>query len=169
MSPIPDGLTLLTNYRVEEFIALTPLGDLYRATDIRSNKLLALTLLPKTVSENAERLKAIENESAKLRGISHPHLASYHGLFQTPTEAFLLEDWVDGPSLRDVLKRAPLGVNEALIHVKALCRALEALHKQNYLHLHLAPELIRINQRGETVATYNPMRMVKGRDAHAAN
>ncbi len=165
MSPIPTGLTLLTNYRVEEFIALTPLGDLYRATDVRSNKLLALTLLPKTVSENTETLKAIENESARLKSISHPNLASYHGLFQTPTEAFLLEYWVDGPSLRDVLKRAPLGVNEALIHVKALCRALEALHKQNYLHLHLAPELIRINQRGETVLGGIGMAQIIGKKA----
>jgi Tol biopolymer transport system component len=149
MSPLHPGQTFLNQYHVEEFIALTPLGELYRATDTRSNKALALTLLPKTIYESAEALKSLDAESAKLRGISHPNLASYLGLYQTPTLAFLLEEWIDGPSLNDVLDKAPLTVHEILIYTKALCSALEALHKQNYLHLNLAPELIRVNNQGE--------------------
>ncbi|MBI5961839.1 MAG: serine/threonine protein kinase, partial [Chloroflexi bacterium] len=158
-----SGQTLLTHYRIEEFIALTPLGDLYRATDTQSNKLLALTLLPKIISENAELLKEIE--SARLRNISHPNIAPYLGLFQTPTDAFLLEDWVDGPSLREVLSRTPISVSEALIYIKAICNALEALHRQNLLHLHLAPELIHINQRGEIILGGIGMAQPAGRQA----
>ncbi len=144
-----SGQTFLNQYHVEEFIALTPLGELYRATDTRNNKSLALTLLPKTIAENAEALKSLEADSVKLRGISHPNIVPYLGLYQTPTLAFLLEEWIDGPSLNDALGKEPLNVNEALVYVKAVCSALEALHKQNYLHLNLAPELIRINKRGE--------------------
>jgi len=143
------GQTLLNQYHVEEFAALTPLGELYRATDTRSNKPLALTLLPKTISENAEALKGIDAEFAKLRGISNSNLVPYLGLHQTPTLAFLLEEWIDGPSLNEVLDKAPLTVNEILIYTKAICSALEALHKHNYLHLSLAPELIHINDQGE--------------------
>ena len=146
---LTSGQTLLNQYRIEEFIALTPPGELYRATDSRNNKSLALTLLPKTISDNAEALKELEAESNKLRAISHPNIVPYLGLYQTPTLAFLLEEWIDGPSLRDVLNAAPISVNESLIYAKAICSALEALHKQNYLHLNLAPELIHINKRGE--------------------
>ncbi|MBI5353683.1 MAG: serine/threonine-protein kinase [Chloroflexi bacterium] len=143
------GQTLLNQYHIEEFITHVPLGELYRATDIRSNKSLALTLLPKAISENAEILKSLETESAKLRAISHPNIAAYLGLFQTPTLAFLLEDWIDGPSLTEILnKREPLTINEALIYVKAICSALETLHKHNYLHLNLAPELIHVDKLG---------------------
>ncbi len=144
-----SGQTFLNQYHVEEFIALTPLGELYRATDTRNNKSLALTLLPKTISESAEVLKSLETEFVKLRGISHSNIVSYLGLYQTPTLAFLLEEWIDGPSLNDVLNKGPLTVNEALVYVKAICSALETLHKQNYLHLNLAPELIHVNKRGE--------------------
>ena len=149
MPSLLSGQTFLNQYHVEEFVALTPLGELYRATDTRTNKPLALTLLPKTVYESAEALKSLDAQSAKLRGISHPNLAPYLGLYQTPTLAFLLEEWVDGPSLNEVLGKAPLTVNELLIYIKAICSALEALHRQNYLHLNLAPELIRINKQGE--------------------
>ncbi len=149
MPSLLSGQTFLNQYHVEEFVALTPLGELYRATDTRTNKPLALTLLPKTVYESAEALKSLDAQSAKLRGISHPNLAPYLGLYQTPTLAFLLEEWIDGPSLNEVLGKAPLTVNELLIYIKAICSALEALHRQNYLHLNLAPELIRVNKQGE--------------------
>ena len=149
MPLLSSGQTLLNQYLIEEFITLAPAGELYRATDSRNNKPLALTLLPKTISDSAEALKELEVESNKLRAISQPNIVSYLGLYQTPTLAFLLEDWIDGPSLRDVLHAAPISVDESLVYAKAICGALEALHKQNYLHLNLAPELIHINKRGD--------------------
>jgi serine/threonine protein kinase len=144
-----SGQTFLNQYHVEEFVALTPLGELYRATDTRTNKPLALTLLPKAVYESAEALKSLDAESARLRGISHPNLVPYLGLYQTPTLAFLLEEWIDGPSLNEILGKAPLTINEILIYIKAICSALETLHRQKYLHLNLAPELIHINNQGQ--------------------
>ena len=149
MPSLMPGQTFLNQYHVEEFVMLTPLGELYRATDTRTNKSLALTLLPKTVYESAEALKSLDAQSARLRGISHPNLVPYLGLYQTPTLAFLLEEWIDGPSLNELLRNAPLTVNELLIYIKAICSALEALHKQFYLHLNLAPELIHVNKQGE--------------------
>jgi serine/threonine protein kinase len=149
MPSLLSGQTFLNQYRVEEFVALTPLGEHYRATDTRTNKPLALILLPKTVYESAEALKTLDAQSARLRSISNPNIAPYLGLYQTPTLAFLLEEWIDGPSLNEVIGKAPLKVNELLIYIKALCSALETLHKQNYLHLNLAPELIHVNKQGE--------------------
>lgn len=143
------GKTLLNQYHVEEFITRTPLGELYRAVDERTHKSLALTLLPKSISDQAEAFKDLEANSKKLQGISHPNLTKFLGIFQTPTLAFLLEEWVDGPSLQTILAHAPLSVEETLIYTKSLCLALDALHKQNFLHLNLAPELIRINKQGE--------------------
>ena len=90
--PSLSGQTFLNQYHVEEFIVLTPLGELYRATDTRNNKPLAFTLLPKTISENTEILKSLEADSVKLRSISHPNLVPYLGLYQTPTLAFMLEE-----------------------------------------------------------------------------
>ncbi len=149
-SPI-TGKTLLNQYHVEEFITLTPLGELYRATDERSGRSLALTLLAKTISDNAEAVKDLESDASKLQSLSHQNLTKYLGVYQTPTLAFLLEEWVDGPSLREVLEKTPVSLSEALTYAKAICNALDALHKQNYLYLNLAPELIHINQRGEII------------------
>ena len=149
MPSLSSGQTLLNQYQIEKYITLTPLGELYRATDTRSNKSLALTLLPKTISENAEKLKHLEAETARLRGISHPNIVPFLGLYQTPTTNFLLEEWINGPLLVEILAKKTLSAAEALVYTKAICAALEALHKQNYLHLNLVPEFIHINKRGE--------------------
>lgn len=143
------GKTLLNRYHIEEFITRTPLGDQHRATDERSHKAVALTILPKHIAESAEAIKELDAKSRKLQEISHPNLTKHLGVYQTPTHAFLLEEWADGPSLKHILEKAPVSADEALVYAKAICGALDALHKKNFLHLHLAPELIRINQRGE--------------------
>jgi len=143
--------TLQNQYRIEEFIALTPLGELYRAVDERSNKFFALTVLPKSVTKNSDALKELEAKSVRLQGISHPNLNKYLGLQKTPDHVFMVEEWVDGPSLKTVRERGRLKAEETLFIAKSICGGLEALHKQNLLHLHLAPELIRINKRGEVI------------------
>ena len=149
MPPVLLGKTLLNQYHVEEFIGNTPHGELYRVTDERSGKPLALTLLSKSVTENGEIIKELEAKSGKLQSIRHKNINRYLGLFQTPTFAFQLEEWVDGPSLKDVLSKSPLSAEETLVYARSVCGALEALHQQGFLHLNLAPEFIRINQRGE--------------------
>ena len=153
MPPTLVGQTLLSQYRVDEFIALTPIGELYRAWDMWHNLYLGLTILPKEIADNTEALKELEAKSSALRKINHPNLVSYLGLYQTANDAFLLESWIDGPSLRDVFAQAPLDINEIIIYTKALCNALEHLHKQGLIHLALAPEIVRINHRGEIFLT----------------
>ncbi|MBL8099839.1 MAG: protein kinase, partial [Anaerolineales bacterium] len=149
MPPSITGKTLLNQYRVEELITSTPLGELHRAVDERTNQSFALTLLPKEISDDIEAIKELEAKSKKLQSIQHPNLAKYFGLYQTPTLAFFLEEWIDGPSLKNIVEQNILSEEEAIIYTKSLCNGLEALHKQNFLHLNLALELIKINQRGE--------------------
>lgn len=143
--------TLLNQYRIEEFITLTPFGDLYHAIDERNGKSVALTILSKSIASDPETLKELEVNTARLQNLHHPNLNKHLGLHKTPDQAFLLEEWVDGPSLKDLRGKGRLGANEILFIAKSVCAGLEALHKQHLLHLHLAPELIRINKRGEVI------------------
>jgi Tol biopolymer transport system component len=143
--------SLLHPYRIEEFITLTPLGELYRVLDERKGRYYALTLLPQALTADIESFKELESNSGRLQAIPHPNLNKFLGLFHTPEAAFLLEDWVDGPSLKTLHEHSRLSAEEALVYAKVVSDGLDALHKQNFLHLHLAPELIRINQRGEII------------------
>ncbi|MCZ2127332.1 MAG: protein kinase [Anaerolineales bacterium] len=143
--------TVLNRFHIEAFDAVTPLGEQYRALDERGGKYVALTVLPKSVFNNAEALKQIGFYALQTQNVSHPNVNKSLGLHKTPDFAFLLEDWIDGPSLKDVRAKGRLGAREALCVVRAVCGALEALHQKNFLHLHLAPEYVRINRNGEVI------------------
>lgn len=142
--------TLLGTYRVEAFIAKTPLGEFYKALDTKQERYLGLLALPAEAANDPEVVKQFDAASFPLQKLRHPNLTPYLGLYRTADVTFLLEEWVDGPSLRDVLRAAPsLSVEETLCYARAIATSLDLLHAQGWVHLALAPELIRINRRGE--------------------
>lgn len=143
--------TLLNRFRIEAFDALTPLGEQYRALDEHGGRYVALILLPKSVFNNAEALKQLSANALQSQNLNHPNLNKSFGLQKTPDLAFLLENWADGPSLKDIRAQGRIGAREALFVAQSVCGALEALHQKKLIHLHLAPEFVRVNQRGEIV------------------
>lgn len=143
------GKTILNQYQIEEFIAITPVGEHYRAVDLHTGRFAGFTLLPKAISDHADAFKEIDSNAKKLLSLSYPTLKRTLGVYQTPTLAIVLEEWVDGPTLRQILAAAPLPLKEVLIIAKGLCSSLEVLHKTSVLHLHLAPELITLDKGGK--------------------
>lgn len=151
MPPTLSIKSTINQYRIEEFAGNTPLGELYRATDERSNRFFAITLLPKLIAEDSETVKELEANTVRLQSISHPNINKYLGIQKSPAFSFFAEEWVDGPSLKDIRSRGKLKSEEVLFIARSVSNGLEALHKQNLFHFHLSPELIRINKRGEVI------------------
>ncbi len=143
--------TLLGQYRVDAFLGLTPLGETYRAWDFRLNRRLAITILPAELT-SPEALKALETRLPALQKINGPALTPFHGLHQSGLTAFITEDFIDGPTLRDVLNSQPgqsFSLSETITYAKAISAALDAIHKAGFVHLSLAPEQIRIGKDGK--------------------
>lgn len=148
MSPGLLAQTLLNQYRVDAFIALTPSGDYYRVWDTWHNKPYGMIVLSKEIADDPEALKHLETDSNSLRNLSFPNLIPSLGFYQTQNLAFFIEEWVDGPSLRAVLTQGRLEITETFVYAKSLCTALAGLHKKGLLHLNIAPEVIRLDARG---------------------
>jgi TolB protein len=151
MSKPRIGQTLIGQYRVEARAAPTPLGDLYRAVDVRTQKYFALIVLPEAWDAQPELIKKLIAGSLPLQRINHPNLIPFLGIHQTAEFTFILEEWIDGPSLRDVLESQPgkpLGVSEAITYAKALSEALEHLRANGFAHLDLSPDFIHIDPQG---------------------
>jgi TolB protein len=142
---------LLNQYRVDEYIGQTPQGECYRATDLYRDRPLSLTLLARSSANDPDLMRALTAAAPKIQSIKHPNLGTFLGLYRTPTLAFLLEAWVDGPSMKEVLQKAPASVGEALTYAMALGSALEALHTRGLLHTNLSAELIRISRMGDII------------------
>ncbi len=129
--------TLLGQYRLEAFISATPQGEFYRATDLKNAQRLGVTALT-------------NSSGTALPKISHPAFLPALAILETPEATLLLEPWVDGPSLRYLLETypgVPFSLPETLAYAKAISAALQALHKQGYLHNGLCPERVHLNKQ----------------------
>ena len=143
--------TLFGRYRAEAFAASTPQGELYRAWDLHGSRHIGLTLLPPEAVANPEAFKQLDVRVIPLKKIRHAGLLPFYGLAQDEKNTCLLEGWVDGPSLRDVLLSRPgqpFSVTETLAYAKAISATLDFLHLQGYVHAGVCPERVHIDREG---------------------
>src|SRR5512136_1792106 len=121
------GQTLLQQYRVEDFIASGGMGTVYRVFDLKRNAKLAMKVLHAELAEDESIFKRFEREATALKKLAHPNIVPFYGLFQTDEFAFLLEQYLDGPTFKTVLQKRggkPLDLEQVLIFLNAVSAAL---------------------------------------------
>jgi serine/threonine-protein kinase len=113
------------------------MGAVYRATDTKLERDVALKILPDVFASDPERLAAL----------NHPSIAQIYGI---ESNALVME-LVDGEDLAAIIARGPLPVADALPLAKQIAEALEAAHEQGIIHRDLKPaNIILKGARGPT-------------------
>ncbi len=151
----PIGQTVLNQYRVDAFVASGGMGAVYRVLDLKRNVPLAMKVLHADLAEDPSVFKRFEREARALKKLTHPNIVPFYGLFKTGDLAFLLEQYIDGPTLKQMLRQrgAPLPVEEALIYLKALCAALGYAHAHGVVHCDVKPGNVMIDRGGNIYLT----------------
>jgi serine/threonine-protein kinase len=149
------GQILLGQFRVDEFIASGGMGAVYRVWDLKRNVSLAMKVLHSELAEDPAMFQRFQREANALKKLAHPNFVPFYGLYQTDEFDFMLERFVDGPSLQAVLKKrkGPLPVEEALVYLKALCAALGYAHASGVVHCDVKPGNVMVDHGGSIYLT----------------
>lgn len=150
------GSIIDNNYRVDAFIESGGMGAVYRVWDLRRNVVLAMKVLHDDLADDPSIFARFEREANALKKLAHPNIVPFYGIRRTSDFAFILERYIDGPSLKDILKekkKQPLPIQEALIYLKAICAALGYAHTNNVVHCDVKPGNIIIDQGGNIYLT----------------
>ena len=150
------GQTLLNQFRVDAFVASGGMGAVYRVWDLKRNAPLAMKVMHSELAEDPAMFKRFEREANALKRLAHPNIVPFYGLYQTSEFDFLLERYIDGPSLKDILKQRqgkPLQINEALIYLNALCAALGYAHASGVVHCDVKPGNVMVDRGGSVYLT----------------
>jgi len=131
------------------------MGEVYRATDTRLKRQVAIKILPPDLAADPERLARFQREAEVLASLNHPHIAAIYGVEeQRPSTGSgqvvraLVMELVDGPTLADRIARGPIPVDEALPIARQIADALEAAHEQGIVHRDLKPANIKVRDDG---------------------
>jgi serine/threonine-protein kinase len=139
----------LLHYTLIEQIGAGGMGVVFKATDTKLRREVAIKVLPDDFAKDQERLARFEREAHVLASLNHPGIASIHGLEEEDGVRFLVLELVPGETLADRLKRGPLPVDEALTTAKQIAEALEQAHEQNIVHRDLKPANIKLTPEGK--------------------
>ena len=124
------------------------MGEVYRATDSRLKRDVAIKVLPAAFTADRERLARFEREAQLLAQLQHPNVASIYGLEEASGTRALVMELVDGEELASRIARGPLPLDEALGIARQIAEALEAAHERGIVHRDLKPANVKVRSDG---------------------
>ena len=176
--PLPSGTMLQDRYRIVELIARGGMGAVYLAEDLHLQaKRCALKQIdysqdtdPKTQIQLRDQFR---REAIALANLDHANLPKVFDYFSQDSQDYLVMDFVDGPSLKDLLDQArkrgqPLPESQVLEWADQICAALSYLHGQNppIIHRDIKPANVKLSS--EKVIKLVDFGLVKFADTNGA-
>ena len=146
-------MTLQPGTRLGHYIVGAPLGaggmgEVYRATDTRLGREVALKILPAELARDPDRLVRFRREARAVAALNHVHIVTLYSVEEADGVHFLTLELVEGQSLDQVISSGPLPADRILALGAALADALAAAHDKGVVHRDLKPSNVMLAADG---------------------
>jgi serine/threonine protein kinase len=145
--PLTPG-THLGVYDITAQIGEGGMGQVYRATDTKLKRQVAIKILPASLSVDHDRLARFQREAEVLASLNHPNIAAIYGLEESAGVTALVMELVEGDDLSQRIAKGAIPFDDALPIAKQIAAALEAAHEQGIIHRDLKPANIKVRPDG---------------------
>lgn len=143
----PRQEDLIPGYRLEAVVGKGGMGEVHKAKQLSLSRTVAVKLLASELAKDPAFVTRFEKEAAALATLQHPNIVSIVDKGHSGDTYFLVMEFVDGPSLREVMRQPTFEVPRALKIVWDICRAIEYAHSKGVIHRDLKPENILFDQQ----------------------
>jgi eukaryotic-like serine/threonine-protein kinase len=143
-NPILEAGDTLDHYRLDAAMARSGMGTLFRATDLRNGRVVAVKVPHAEMEADPILLERFRREEEIGRELDHPGIVkTYEG--EARSRLYMVLEWVEGRLLRAVLnEERKLPVDRAVALTLQICDALDTMHKHGVVHRDLKPENIMV-------------------------
>ena len=145
--PLATG-TRLGPYEIRAPLGAGGMGEIYRATDTRLDREVAIKVLAESLSSNADFRQRFEREAKAISALNHPHICTLYDVGSQNGLAYLVLELVEGETLAQRLARGPLPLKDALRHGAEIADALDRAHRQGIVHRDLKPGNVMLTKAG---------------------
>jgi serine/threonine-protein kinase len=115
-------------------------ATVFRAKEATTNKIVALKLLKDAYLKDAEVVERFRREVFAVASINSPYVVKMHDFGISGDEVFIAMEYVEGPTLREVVHERAWQPSDIHVVVGQIAQALAAAHRQNIIHRDLKPE-----------------------------
>jgi serine/threonine protein kinase len=138
----------LAHYEVGEKLGAGGMGEVYRASDTRLRRDVALKVLPDIFAHDGERMARFQREAQVLASLNHPNIGAIYGLEELEGRRALVLELIEGMTLEERIRRGRVPLAEALPIARQIAEALEAAHERGIIHRDLKPANVKITPDG---------------------
>jgi serine/threonine protein kinase/Tol biopolymer transport system component len=138
----------LGHYRITKLLGRGGMGDVYLAEDTRLNRKVALKCLSASASDDGSRVRRFEQEALAASALNHPNILTVYEFVADQGQQFLVTEFVDGKTLREVLHHPTFALEDVLRIAEQTALALSAAHKAGIVHRDIKPENIMLREDG---------------------
>jgi eukaryotic-like serine/threonine-protein kinase len=135
-------------YEIAAPIGAGGMGEVYRGRDTRLGRTVAIKVLPRVFTADADRRARFEREARLLASLSHPHIGAIYGLESHDGIDALVLEFLEGQTLAELQRKGPLQLLRVLAVARQIADALEAAHDKGIVHRDLKPANIGFTRDG---------------------
>jgi serine/threonine protein kinase/tetratricopeptide (TPR) repeat protein len=145
---IPGG-ERIGDFQILEKLGAGGMGVVYKATDLRLERTVALKFLPAELSVEPNEKELLAREAKAASALDHTNIGVIHGLEETPDgKLFIVMGFYDGETLAAKIRRGPLPLGATLDIACQVARGLSEAHTRHIVHRDIKPSNIIITGRG---------------------
>jgi serine/threonine protein kinase/Tol biopolymer transport system component len=147
-APLLTEGTLVGPYRIVAILGRGGMGDVYRATDPRLGRDVALKTLTHAEPGDSQAVERFLQEARITASLDHPNIVRLFDVGMSGGRPYLVSELLDGETLGAVIGRGPVAAESALAIASELASGLAAAHARGLVHRDLTPENIFITKTG---------------------
>src|SRR5215470_840015 len=144
---LPSG-SKLGPYEIQGPLGAGGMGEVYRARDTRLERMVAIKILPKHLSDSAEAKQRFYREARAISSLSHPNICHLYDVGEQDSNNYLVMEYLEGETLADHLHKGPMPLDQILKIGSEICEALEKAHRSGIVHRDLKPGNIMLTKCG---------------------
>ncbi len=138
----------VAHYEITALIGEGGMGQVFRATDTKLKRDVALKILPESFAQDPQRMGRFQREAEVLASLNHPKIAGIYGLEQEGSTHAIAMELVEGETLAARIKKGAIPFEEALKIALQIATALEAAHEKGIIHRDLKPANVIVTPEG---------------------
>jgi len=138
----------LAHYRISTVIGSGGMGEVYRATDNKLGRDIALKVLPPVVAKDPERLARFRREARSVAALNHPNVVTLYSVEESDGVHFLTMELIEGQPLDRLISANGLAADRIIEIAGAIAEALAAAHEKGIVHRDLKPANVMVTNEG---------------------
>lgn len=143
------GEVIANDYKILGIAGAGGMGVVYRARDLKLERIVALKFLPTELRDNASSRHRILREARTASNLDHPNIGVIHGIEETPDGgSCIVMAYYDGQTLAERIRNNPLAPTEALDIAIQMARGLAEAHAHKVIHRDIKPSNVMLTTSG---------------------